>query len=322
MAETKGVGALQIKDAARGEVEAVIATLNVVDRDQEVVVDGAIRDGAEVTMSSFGHDAMFGSLPVGKGVIRIAGNLAIFEGKLFLSTARGQETFDVLKEMGPRMQWSFGFSVLESATPSEEWRARGARRMLTKLDAFEVSPVILGAGVGTQTLAVKHATQPSELLAIHAQHLAREKQFADVLPAANTGGDRAELREMHDRTIARGKDLAARDLRRELPGYPPSMEFSRFIAFAKYHLGIDPSDAPRVVMVKEFPDDPAQVGGYTPGDHLVRIRDNQSNLDTRRTLAHELAHAKEALEGWTHSEEYAEIAAEDVLAAWNRFCYS
>ena len=117
MAEIKGVGALQIKSADRGEVEAVIATLSVVDKDFEVVVPGAIEDGAEVSMSSYGHDAIFGALPVGKGIIRIEGNRAVFRGQMFLSTSRGKETFDVLKEMGPRMQWSFGFQVLESRPP-------------------------------------------------------------------------------------------------------------------------------------------------------------------------------------------------------------
>jgi hypothetical protein len=154
---TKSFGAFAIKSESRGEVEAVIATLNVVDRDREVIVPGALQDGAEVAVSGYGHDAIFGAIPAGKGAIRVTGNRAIFQGRLFLSTERGRETLAVLKEMGSAQQWSFGFEILESAPPSAEWRARGAHRILTKLNAFEVSPVIRGAGVGTQTLSAKRA---------------------------------------------------------------------------------------------------------------------------------------------------------------------
>lgn len=157
-AETKALETFEVKDEAKGEIEAVIATLGVVDRDHDIIALDAIKDGSRVKLSSFGHDAMFGDAPVGKGVINIEGNKAIFRGKYFLSTTKGRESFATLKELGADTEWSWGFRVVGSETPDEEQQKAGARRVLTKTDAFEVSPVILGAGIGTHTLAVKEAT--------------------------------------------------------------------------------------------------------------------------------------------------------------------
>lgn len=161
--EVKGVGVLEIKDAEKGEVEAIIATLGVVDRDGDVIHESAIKSGSKVKMSAYGHDAVWGETPVGKGQIVIDGNKAIFKGKLFLSTARGRETFGVLKEMGADQEWSFGFAVKGHEVPDDDWKKKGAYRILTKLEPFEVSPVMRGAGVGTHTVGVKEdkpADQP------------------------------------------------------------------------------------------------------------------------------------------------------------------
>lgn len=153
--ELKELAPLQIKDEAKGEVEAIVATIGVVDKDEDIIAVGAIKDGAKVKVSAYGHDAIFGSAPVGKGTLSVDGNKIVFKGRLFLTTSRGIETFQVLKEMGAEQQWSFGFRVMGQETPDDAQRGKGARRILTKLDAFEVSPVIIGAGVGTRTVAVK-----------------------------------------------------------------------------------------------------------------------------------------------------------------------
>ena len=160
MSETKATKAFdgfEIKDADKGEVEAIIATLGVIDRDGDILRKGSIPDGAKVQMSAWGHDAVFGNRPIGKGVISIDGDKAVFKGRVFLNTAEGRETFEVLKEMGRDQEWSWGFRVTGSEVPSEDERKKGAFRILTKTDPFEVSPVIIGAGVGTRTLGVKSA---------------------------------------------------------------------------------------------------------------------------------------------------------------------
>jgi hypothetical protein len=62
--------------------------------------------------------------------------------------------------------------------PSDEERKKGAERILTKLDVFEVSPVLVGAGVGTRTLAAKAADEES------AAKAAQEKADAEAREAA------------------------------------------------------------------------------------------------------------------------------------------
>lgn len=161
-AGTKQLGArLELKVEERGEISAVVATLGVVDRDGDVLTAGAIPDGAKVKLSSYGHDVVFGAAPVGLGTLSQRGTRVSFDGRLFLTTSRGRETYETLKAMGPDQEWSFGFKVLDWTRPSDEWKRRGARRILTSLEAFEVSPVFRGAGIGTSTTAVKAACSTS-----------------------------------------------------------------------------------------------------------------------------------------------------------------
>lgn len=153
----KSIAQLEIKDADKGEVRAVIATLGVIDRDGDIIRKGAIPDGARVVVSSYGHDAVWGNRPAGKGTLSTEGNKVLFDGRLFLNTSDGRDTFEVLKEMGTDQEWSFGFRIIGDEVPTEDEQRQGAYRILTKLDAFEVSPVLIGAGIGTRTLAVKGA---------------------------------------------------------------------------------------------------------------------------------------------------------------------
>lgn len=151
----KGFGVLEIKDESKGEVEAIVATLETVDRDREVILRGAIPDGSKVKLSGYGHGAMYGEMPVGKGTLHVEKDRAVFRGKFFLTTTRGQDAFQTLKELGPEQEWSFGFRVIDAENASEEWAKQGAWRVLKKLEPFEVSPVLIGAGVGTRTVAMK-----------------------------------------------------------------------------------------------------------------------------------------------------------------------
>lgn len=210
--ELKALGVLEIKDEEKGEVEAVIATLGVVDRDGDIIRETAIKAGAKVKMSAYGHDAMWGEMPVGKGTIVVREDLAIFKGRVFLNTERGREVFGVLKEMGADQEWSFGFRVTGWEAPDEKAKGAGATRILTKLDAFEVSPVLRGAGVGTGTLAVKEekpADPPPkpEPTPTPEEIAAKEKADADA-KAANDRAE-AEAKATADRAAAQRKAVAA-----------------------------------------------------------------------------------------------------------------
>jgi phage head maturation protease len=153
MREHKTLTGVSIKDADQGLVSAVFATLNVVDADGDVTLPGAFEDGAEVRISAFGHASWGGALPIGKGRIREQGDEAILDGQIFLGTTHGRDHFETLKEMGSLMEWSYGFDILEA---SDGEHTSGEKvRFLRKLKVHEVSPVMLGAGVDTRTLAVK-----------------------------------------------------------------------------------------------------------------------------------------------------------------------
>lgn len=199
----KEFGTFEVKDAEKGEVEAVVATIGVIDKDEDIIRPDAIKDGSKVSMSSYGHDAIYGDPPVGKGALYVDGNKVVFKGRMFINTSRGRDTFETLKEMGADQQWSFGFRIMGSEVPEEKDRKLGARRILTKLDCFEVSPVIIGAGVGTRTLAMKSAEEtppPPPDPAIEAARLETErKERANVA-----------AREALHRTFERGNPASVR----------------------------------------------------------------------------------------------------------------
>lgn len=141
-----------IKSAAKGEFSAVFATLNVIDKDGDVITTGAIKDGAEVVISAYGHKSWEGLMPVGKGAIRMTDTEAIVDGKFFLDTVAGKETFTVVKELGALQEWSFSLEGVISEYGEFDGKAAN---LIKSVRVKEVSPVLVGAGVDTRTLDVK-----------------------------------------------------------------------------------------------------------------------------------------------------------------------
>lgn len=157
--ETKSCADMEIKDADRGEVRAVIARFNVVDKDKDVTLPEAIADGTKVRISPYNHSSIQGlSRPVGRGVIHVDGDKAVLEAKFFMSTVEGRESFQTVKEMADLQEWSYGYHVLERGELTDDLKQQGARRVLSKLHVIEASPVMIGAGVDTMTLSVKAET--------------------------------------------------------------------------------------------------------------------------------------------------------------------
>ena len=135
-----------------GQFSAVIATLGVIDSDDDIIEHGAF--GEQVVNIQPAHD--FTSVPLGKGVITEVGDEAIVHGKMNLATQAGRDWHAALKfdtENPPAIQeWSFGFRVKDAESAEQD----GKRvRLLKSLDVFEASPVLLGAGINTRTLHVK-----------------------------------------------------------------------------------------------------------------------------------------------------------------------
>ena len=143
---------LRLKGLGDGVVTAVFATLNVKDHDGDVTLPGAFGDQEAPILPTHDRSAM----PLGKAIIREEKAEAIAELHFNLDTAAGRDWFSALKfdfENGtPRQEYSYGFDVLER----EGGMFNGEPvQLLKKLKVHEVSPVLLGAGISTRTVAVK-----------------------------------------------------------------------------------------------------------------------------------------------------------------------
>lgn len=135
-----------------GTVKCVFSTFNVVDRDGDVVLPSALKDGTPIRMSSWGHK--WGELPVGKGVIRVTPEQALFEGQFFLQTEAGRETYETVKALGDLQEWSWGFSVLPGGKRKGDFGGKRVN-LISAVEPFEVSPVLVGSNPQTQTVSVK-----------------------------------------------------------------------------------------------------------------------------------------------------------------------
>jgi phage head maturation protease len=164
---------IQFKDLAvseAGMVKAVFATLGVVDHDGDIIMPGAIMSGQAVRISAYGHKSWEGALPVGKGTISEVNNELIFDGQFFLDTTHGADTYKTVKGLGSLGEWSFGFDIMDKA-PIIDANGMQTGRTLKKLNVTEVSPVLLGAGLGTRTLDIKSLGAESSTYQEHAEAL-------------------------------------------------------------------------------------------------------------------------------------------------------
>jgi phage head maturation protease len=157
--QSKTLERVEVKSADRGEVSAVFSTFNVVDKDNDVTLPGAYTEGAEVVISAYEHKSWGGALPVGKGRIRTTRTEAILDGQFFMDTTAGRDTFAVVKQLGAQQQWSYGYEVIDAEPGTFDGKEV---RFLKRLEVPEVSPVLVGAGIDTRTLAVKTAEARSK----------------------------------------------------------------------------------------------------------------------------------------------------------------
>jgi len=198
---------LEFKDDKEGEFTARIATLNVVDSDGDMTKPGAFPEGKEILISSYQHGSWMGELPVGKAVIHEKDDEVIAEGEFNLKTTTGKDHYEAVKFTGELQEWSYGFLPIEAADETHDGQKI---RVLTKVEPFEISPVLKGAGVGTATLGIKDGGWPySEhmvgVLAALASATERSKSLADlrrkegrVLSTANCDKIKAVLKVLSE----------------------------------------------------------------------------------------------------------------------------
>ena len=159
---------LKLDDEKEGSFTARIATLDVIDLDGDVTLASAFPDGKVILISAYMHASWMGSLPVGKAVIREEKGEVLGDGEFNLKTDSGMEHYQAVKFSGELQEWSYGFKILEVGSDKEveAWvKAHGGARpdrIIKKLDPFEMSPVLLGAGIDTATLSIKSRTNIKE----------------------------------------------------------------------------------------------------------------------------------------------------------------
>ena len=146
-----GEGLKQLDDKGRGV--AVIATLNTIDKDMDVTQPGAFGKDQVVPMLP-AHN--WEHVPIGKGHIFESGDEVLYDFQMNLKIGLAKAWHEALKfdiENPPaKQEWSYGYSVLDSGRGEHE----GHRvRFLKLLRVHEASPVIVGAGLNTRTLAMK-----------------------------------------------------------------------------------------------------------------------------------------------------------------------
>jgi hypothetical protein len=159
MDHKSAVAPIQWKGATTGRGRAVIATFGVVDKDGDVTLPGAMPIGKQVVISSYGHSSWQDALPIGKGTIGADQREAWVDFELFLNTPQGSAHYETLKALGELCEWSYGFTITDASFEPEllERYGKGARRLILRVDVFEASPVLLGAGVNTRTESLKCA---------------------------------------------------------------------------------------------------------------------------------------------------------------------
>lgn len=143
-------------DGAQGEFVAAFATLDVIDKDGDVILAGALGDqadgmiGQKVKIASWGHK--WDQLPTGRGEIYEQDGRLYVQGKFFLDTPHGLAEYQTVKALGELCEWSFGFHI-EAAEPGMV--DNRPVRFIKRVRVFEVSPVLEGAGVNTETVSIK-----------------------------------------------------------------------------------------------------------------------------------------------------------------------
>ena len=137
-----------------GEGTAQIAVIGVKDHDGDIAEPGAFGTGQ---WAHFLPTHNWGSVPLGKALIREDGVKVLADFKLNLEIPKAKEWRSALKfdlEHGePIQEWSYGLKVLRHEMGVD---GSGDRvRNMKEIEVIEISPVVRGAGTDTGTVAVK-----------------------------------------------------------------------------------------------------------------------------------------------------------------------
>lgn len=170
----KTFSATLAEPAGPGTSRLVVATLGVIDRDGDVTVPGFF--GRQSVMIIPAHD--WTHVPLGKGtfyeqgdeaLVDVLWNLDVPEARSWLAAVE----FD-LAHPPSLQQWSYGFTLLPHGSRQGTHDGRSVQFLqpgpsgAPGAKVHEVSPVLVGAGVNTRTLAV--AGVPEDVRTIADRH--------------------------------------------------------------------------------------------------------------------------------------------------------
>jgi hypothetical protein len=265
-----------------GRVEAVIATLDVIDADGDVVRRGAIKDGTEVPICVQHSCPRDAGNKVGTARMRTDGDRVIAGARFNMSSKPGRAAYAMASS--PDAEWSWGYAVRNSRKATVEGREV---RELLDLELVELSVVLQGASVGTGTIAAKTATQldPAEVDAVVKRS---EKLLARI--------------EADDAARSEGlRGVVARDA---------AQRAVEWLTGGRQH------DPP---LVKFFDDDGKRAGYFDPADSDSIYISRALKLDAiPRVVGHETSHW---LSPWDATEsEYNKTCGRIVHEQyWSRF---
>lgn len=236
-----GIAFKELDDAGSGL--ARIATLSDVDSDGDTYAPGAFGEQRVKVLAA--HD--WTTVPIGKARVYEDGDEALAEFQLNLDSATAREWHAALKfdmaDGRPLQEWSYGFRVLDAAF---EERSGERVRILKRLKVHEISPVVIGAGVGTATLRLKHGRPFRE----HAAAV-----IEAVADLAERAREVADLRAKSGRTISAERREQLDEVRNALAG------------LAAAGAEID-------VLLKEGRADPATAGRQAAAFERIRVERN------------------------------------------------
>ena len=179
-----------------GEIKAVIAKMDVIDHDGDIMSSGSVGK-QEVVVSAYNHGSWGdflspGQLPIGEGRVYETNKEMRFEGKLFTDMAGAGETLKLLKNLGSKQEWSFSLHNVrgkaETVDEKDVYR-------IESVEVHEVSPVLKGASIGSRTLSVKQ--RDTEITRLKAELDKAEASIAELQKKL------AEARNEHARDIFR-----------------------------------------------------------------------------------------------------------------------
>lgn len=157
----KSLTDVTIKNADLGEIEAVFSRFGVIDRDGDVTLKGAFTEGQPVVISAYGHKSWNGELPIGKGTIHELDDVAVLKGQFFLNTTHGRDAWETVKALSEAGLQEWSYSLHDVVAKSGVVDGRKVRILEKVALVKEVSPVLLGAGIDTGTVATKQLASQS-----------------------------------------------------------------------------------------------------------------------------------------------------------------